>query len=154
MPNTAQTARLARRRGYQWERSLADRINQWDGWTAFRLGSPSTKIPDILAVGPDQVIAIECKTGQGDLLYIPSDQISNCRKVVEPFSHRYETMVVGAFKFLGVNGKKTIEHGYRLKNVMDMEGVRCSRNGTILMQVDGEVHPMVRPLERFDLSHQ
>ena len=39
-----------RQRGYQWEDTLVKRFNALDSWKAFRLGSPSVALPDILCV--------------------------------------------------------------------------------------------------------
>ncbi|MGB9003672.1 MAG: resolvase, partial [Nitrosotalea sp.] len=43
-------ARTRRQRGYNWEDTLVKRFNSIEGWKAFRLGSPSVGLPDVLAV--------------------------------------------------------------------------------------------------------
>ncbi|MEM4253171.1 MAG: resolvase, partial [Candidatus Nitrosotenuis sp.] len=43
-------ARTRRQRGYHWEDTLVKRFNGLEDWKAFRLGSPSVALPDILAV--------------------------------------------------------------------------------------------------------
>lgn len=44
------SARMRRQRGYHWEDTIVKRFNSVDGWKAFRLGSPSIALPDVLAV--------------------------------------------------------------------------------------------------------
>ena len=43
-------AKTRRQRGYQWEDTLVKRFNSLEGWKAFRLGSPSVALPDVLVV--------------------------------------------------------------------------------------------------------
>ena len=43
-------ARTRRQRGYNWEDTLVKRFNARPNWKAFRLGSPSVALPDILVV--------------------------------------------------------------------------------------------------------
>ena len=43
-------AKTRRQRGYNWEDTLVKRFNELDSWKAFRLGSPSVALPDILCV--------------------------------------------------------------------------------------------------------
>ena len=56
-------ARTRRQRGYNWEDTLVKRFNATDGWKAFRLGSPSVGLPDILAVSTKEntIYTIEAK---------------------------------------------------------------------------------------------
>ncbi|HZS73109.1 MAG TPA: resolvase, partial [Candidatus Nitrosotalea sp.] len=57
-------ARTRRQRGYNWEDTLVKRFNAVDGWKAFRLGSPSVGLPDILAVSTREnvIYTIEAKS--------------------------------------------------------------------------------------------
>ena len=41
-------AKTRRQRGYNWEDTVVKRFNKLDSWKAFRLGSPSVALPDIL----------------------------------------------------------------------------------------------------------
>jgi len=43
-------AKIRRQRGYHWEDTIVKRFNTLDDWKAFRLGSPSVALPDVLAV--------------------------------------------------------------------------------------------------------
>ncbi|MGI0041005.1 MAG: resolvase, partial [Nitrosopumilaceae archaeon] len=56
-------ARTRRQRGYNWEDTLVKRFNALDSWKAFRLGSPSVALPDILAVSnmANTIFTIEAK---------------------------------------------------------------------------------------------
>ena len=70
-------ARTRRQRGYNWEDTLVKRFNSVKYWKAFRLGSPSVALPDVLAVNnPESIIfTIEAKSGTGTTLQVPFDQI-------------------------------------------------------------------------------
>ena len=48
--NNKRAARMRRQRGYQWEDTIVKRFNSAENWRAFRLGSPSIALPDVLAV--------------------------------------------------------------------------------------------------------
>jgi len=103
-------ARTRRQRGYAWEDTLVKRFNALDSWRAFRLGSPSVALPDILAVSSmeNTIFTIEAKSGTGTTLHVPYDQIIRCLKWIHTFE-RYETRkTIIAFKFLS---KKRIDTG-------------------------------------------
>ncbi len=103
-------ARTRRQRGYNWEDTLVKRFNALDSWKAFRLGSPSVALPDILAVSSmaNTIFTIEAKSGTGTTLHVPYDQIIRCLKWIHTFE-RYETRkTIIAFKFLS---KKRIDTG-------------------------------------------
>ena len=48
--NFKKIAQTRRQRGYNWEDTLVKRFNKLQNWKAFRLGSPSVALPDILCV--------------------------------------------------------------------------------------------------------
>ena len=52
--NNQKAARLRRQRGYHWEDTLVKRFNSAKKWKAFRLGSPSIALPDVLAVSSEE----------------------------------------------------------------------------------------------------
>ena len=95
-------SRTRRQRGYNWEDSLVKRFNSLDGWKAFRLGSPSIALPDVLAVNNQSstIFTIEAKSGTGTTLQVPFDQISRCKEWTSHFELYKERKVVLAFKFL------------------------------------------------------
>jgi len=78
------------------------RFNALDGWKAFRLGSPSVALPDILAVNNEisTIFTIEAKSGTVDRLPVPFDQVSRCLNWVDNFGLYKTRKVVLAFKFL------------------------------------------------------
>ena len=96
------SARLRRRRGYNWEDLLVKRFNCMDGWRAFRLGSPSIALPDVLAVNNDQrsVLVIEAKSGANTSLMVPATQIIRCRDWCDILGVYENRQVILAFKFL------------------------------------------------------
>ena len=103
-------ARTRRQRGYHWEDTLVKRFNSTDGWKAFRLGSPSVGLPDILAVSTkdNTIYTIEAKSGTNTTLYVPFDQILRCLKWIHTFELYKTRKMIIAFKFLS---KKRIGKG-------------------------------------------
>ncbi|HJU13864.1 MAG TPA: resolvase [Candidatus Nitrosotalea sp.] len=103
-------ARTRRQRGYHWEDTLVKRFNSLDGWKAFRLGSPSVGLPDILAVSTsaNTIYTIEAKSGTSTTLHVPFDQIQRCLKWIHTFELYGTRKMVVAFKFLS---KKRIGKG-------------------------------------------
>ncbi len=95
-------ARTRRQRGYNWEDTLVKRFNALSNWKAFRLGSPSVALPDILVVNNVQSIiyTIEAKSGTGTTLQVPFDQIIRCLNWTNHFELYKKRKVVLAFKFL------------------------------------------------------
>ena len=91
-----------RQRGYQWEDTLVKRFNKMDDWKAFRLGSPSVALPDILSVNnKDSILyTLEAKSGTGTTLTVPSDQIIRCLNWTNTFEVYEIRHVILAFKFL------------------------------------------------------
>ena len=103
-------ARTRRQRGYNWEDTLVKRFNATHGWKAFRLGSPSVALPDILAVSTNAntIFTIEAKSGTGTTLPVPYDQITRCLKWINTFELYQTRKMILAFKFLS---KKRIGTG-------------------------------------------
>lgn len=102
-PSAASIAsRTRRRRGYAWEDSLAKRLSASPGWTAFRLGSPSIGLPDVLAVRSRgrSLMVIEAKSGTGSSLSVPAEQVERCVKWTRIFDAYADRRAVLAFKFL------------------------------------------------------
>ena len=100
--NTKKIARTRRQRGYHWEDTLVKRFNSIENWKAFRLGSPSVALPDILAVSTSAktIFTIEAKSGTVSTLPVPSDQIERCMKWAQTFDIYQTRKVILAFKFL------------------------------------------------------
>lgn len=100
--NAKRTAKIRRQRGYNWEDTIVKRFNSSKNWKAFRLGSPSVSLPDILAVNSKSsaIFSIEAKSGTGTTLQVPFDQISRCLRWADTFELYQARNVVLAFKFL------------------------------------------------------
>jgi Holliday junction resolvase len=101
--------KLRRGRGYNFESSLVKAFNDKEGWTARRLGGSSTGLPDIVVTENNKSIlyAIECKSGESNILYIPQDQIDRCRWITDNFLSIYDIRhIVFAFKFKGTAKRK------------------------------------------------
>ncbi len=106
----ARSARLRRRRGYRWEDILVKRLNGTDAWKAFRLGSPSVGLPDVLAVNTanKEMLVMEAKSGAKTSLSVPPKQIQRCLDWCDTFDLYGTRTVVLAFKFLA---KKRLSSG-------------------------------------------
>jgi len=105
-----QVARTRRQRGYNWEDTLVKRFNGLENWKAFRLGSPSVGLPDILAVSSKEntIYTIEAKSGTSTTLRVPYDQIVRCLKWIHTFELYKTRKMIVAFKF---SSKKRIGTG-------------------------------------------
>jgi len=103
-------ARTRRQRGYHWEDTIVKRFNGLKDWKAFRLGSPSVALPDVLAISTknNTIFTIEAKSGTGTTLQVPLDQIIRCLKWTDTFELYRKRKVILAFKFLS---KKRIDIG-------------------------------------------
>jgi len=103
-------ARTRRQRGYHWEDTIVKRFNALKDWRAFRLGSPSVALPDVLVVSTknNTIFTIEAKSGTGTTLQVPFDQIIRCIKWTDTFELYKKRKVILAFKFLS---KKRIDIG-------------------------------------------
>ena len=92
---------IRRSRGYSFEHTLVQRLNS-GVWNARRLGGSSTGLPDIIAVNNMDAIllTIEAKSGTGDILYVPQDQIERCLLIRKMFSFYKIRHIILAFKFM------------------------------------------------------
>ena len=102
LTKTQKISRTRRQRGYQWEDTLVKRFNKLDNWKAFRLGSPSVALPDILSLNNEDstIFTIEAKSGTGTTLTVPFDQIIRCLNWTHNFTVYKTRKVILAFKFL------------------------------------------------------
>ena len=100
--NNQKAARIRRQRGYHWEDTLVKRFNSTGKWKAFRLGSPSIALPDVLAVNTKEntIFTIEAKSGTSTSLAVPADQIERCLEWIKTFDIYKKRNVLLAFKFL------------------------------------------------------
>ena len=102
---------IRRSRGYSFEHTLVQRLNNGE-WNARRLGGSSTGLPDIIAVNNIDAIllSIEAKSGTGDILYVPQDQIRRSILIRNMFSFLHdETFYIG----LQVYEKKAVPKKWR-----------------------------------------
>lgn len=141
-------ARTRRQRGYHWEDTLVKRFNALDGWKAFRLGSPSVGLPDILAVSTkySTIFTIEAKSGTTNSLVVPYDQILRCLKWTNTFELYKTRKVVFAFKFLskkriglGTYEKRELREYYKVWNRSNkISDFACNYDGTTWAIIDGK----------------
>lgn len=141
-------ARTRRQRGYNWEDTLVKRFNSTENWKAFRLGSPSVSLPDVLAVNTQNsmIFTIEAKSGTSTSLPVPADQIERCQKWIKTFDIYKDRKVILAFKFLS---KKRIGLGqYESRELREFFKIWdenkkitdcvCTYEGEIFARVDGK----------------
>ncbi len=140
-------ARIRRQRGYQWEDTIVKRFNSADNWQAFRLGSPSIALPDVLAVNTNNstIFTIEAKSGTSTSLPVPADQIERCLLWIKTFDIYKKRNVLLAFKFLS---KKRIDIGqYESRELreyfkiwdesLDITDCVCTYDGKLYAKIDG-----------------
>ena len=141
-------ARTRRQRGYNWENTLVKRFNSLSDWRAFRLGSPSVALPDVLVVSNSNstLFTIEAKSGTGTTLQVPFDQIIRCVNWTNHFELYKTRKVVLAFKFLskkrvgvGKYENRQLREFYKVwdnsKKIVDCV---CTYDGKIYALVDGK----------------
>ena len=120
------------RRGYAFETHMVELLES-AGWKARRLGSPSIKLPDVLAINnqTNTVCAIECKSGISASLVVPADQIARCMEMVEDLGAYKNRLTVLAFKFVGENQDRKLKYVFLLWNDSVPADTRCSYDGTV-----------------------
>ena len=138
--DTAAVSRTRRQRGYRWEDTLVKRLSAVDGWSAFRLGSPSTALPDVLAVGDGELLVIEAKSGTAHSLYVPAMQIKRCKRWTETFTAYDARRVVLAFKFLSKKRVATGVYTQRSMREYYLEWVRDDESEGCVCTYDGEMY--------------
>jgi Holliday junction resolvase len=135
---------IRRSRGYSYEHTLVQRLNT-ELWNARRLGGSSIGLPDIIAVNNIEAIllSIEAKSGTGDALYVPSDQINRCLQIREMFSFYTSRHAILAFKFMRkkrfkrkgkivYEQRKLLEYykiADKLEKMTDMTMIKCTYQG-------------------------
>jgi len=141
-------ARTRRQRGYNWENTLVKRFNSLSDWKAFRLGSPSVALPDVLVVSNSNstIFTIEAKSGTGTTLQVPFDQIIRCVNWTNHFALYKTRQVVLAFKFLskkrlgvGKYENRQLREFYKIwdgsKKIVDCV---CTYDGKTYALIDGK----------------
>ncbi|RJQ29534.1 resolvase [Candidatus Parcubacteria bacterium] len=141
-------ARTRRSRGYHWEDTLVKRFNALEGWKAFRLGSPSVGLPDILAVSTKSgtIFTIEAKSGTTNSLVVPFDQILRCLKWTDTFELYDTRKVVFAFKFLSkkriglsLYEKRELREYYKVWDKENMiSDIACNYDGSTYSIIEGK----------------
>lgn len=113
---TVRTARTRRQRGYAWEDAIVKRLRS-RGWKAFRLGSPSTGLPDVIATSTklNTILAIEAKSGTTNTLVVEYDQIMRCINWLNTFELYNNRYTILAFKFLSKKWKSMNSYKSRKK---------------------------------------
>ena len=146
--NHQKAARTRRQRGYQWEDTLVKRFNSAENWKAFRLGSPSIALPDVLAVNTKEksIFTIEAKSGTSNSLPVPFDQIERCLKWVETFDIYKKRKVILAFKFLskkriglGIYENRELREFFKVwDNSLPITNCVCTYEGKVFVKISGE----------------
>ncbi len=145
--NNQKAARLRRQRGYHWEDTLVKRFNSVEEWKAFRLGSPSIALPDVLAVSTEKntIYAIEAKSGTSTSLPVPADQIERCLEWIKTFDIFKKRNVLLAFKFLskkrigvGKYESRELREFYKIwDESLEITDCVCTYEGKFFAKIDG-----------------
>ncbi|RMW35589.1 MAG: resolvase [Nitrosopumilus sp.] len=151
--NNQKAAKTRRQRGYQWEDTLVKRFNASPNWKAFRLGSPSIALPDVLAVNTENsiIFTIEAKSGTSTSLPVPYDQIERCLEWTKTFDIYKKRHVLLAFKFLskkrlgvGKYESRELREFYKIwDEKLEITDCVCTYDGKIYAKIDGsrkEIH--------------
>ncbi|MDC0187008.1 resolvase [Candidatus Nitrosopelagicus sp.] len=150
--NFKKIAQTRRQRGYNWEDTLVKRFNKLENWKAFRLGSPSVALPDILCVDNEDsiIFTIEAKSGTGTTLTVPFDQITRCLNWTNNFTVYKTRKVILAFKFLskkrigvGEYERRELREFYKVWNEkISPIDIVCKYDGTTYALIEGEKKKM------------
>ena len=146
--NHQNAAKTRRQRGYQWEDTIVKRFKKTENWKAFRLGSPSIALPDVLAVNTEKstIFTIEAKSGTSTTLPVPADQIQRCLDWIKTFDIYKNKQVLLAFKFLS---KKRVDVGmYKNRELreffkiwddkLEITNCICTYDGKIYSKINGK----------------
>jgi len=145
---TQKISRIRRQRGYHWEDTLVKRFNKLDNWKAFRLGSPSVALPDILSLNNEGsiIFTIEAKSGTSTSLTVPSDQIVRCMNWTQNFKVYQTREVILAFKFLSkkrignsLYEKRELREFFKVWNTKRVPiDIVCKYDGTTYGLINGK----------------
>lgn len=146
--NHRNAVRTRRQRGYQWEDTIVKRFNSSNNWSAFRLGSPSTALPDVLAVNTkiSTIFTIEAKSGTTNSLPVPKDQIERCQKWINTFDIYKKRKVILAFKFLskkrkdiGIYESRELREFFKAWDPKkSITNCVCTYEGKVFAQIEGK----------------
>jgi Holliday junction resolvase len=146
--NHGKAAHTRRQRGYHWEDTIVKRFNSAENWNAFRLGSPSTALPDVLAVNNQEssILTIEAKSGTSMSLPVPADQIERCLKWVKVFGVYEKRKVILAFKFLskkriglGIYESRELREFFKIwDESISITNCACNYEGKVFAQINGQ----------------
>jgi Holliday junction resolvase len=146
-------ANIRRSRGYSYEHTLVQRLNN-GSWIARRLGGSSTGLPDIVAVNNKEatLLSIEAKSGTGDVLYVRPDQLQRCLLIRDMFGYYKTKHVILAFKFMRkkrfarknhvVYEKRKLVEYYKMADRLNELGsipiVKCTYSGRTFVMYNGK----------------
>ena len=146
--NNQKAAKTRRQRGYQWEDTIVKRFNSAENWKAFRLGSPSVGLPDVLAVNTENstIYSIEAKSGTSTSLVVPFDQIERCLQWTKTFDIYKKRQVLLAFKFLSKKRiglrkyeSRELREYFKIWNEsLDITDCVCTYDGKLYAKINGK----------------
>ncbi len=134
------TSRTRRQRGYAWEDTIVKRLRN-KGWKAFRLGSPSTGLPDVIATNTelDTILAIEAKSGTTNALVVEHDQIMRCINWLDAFELYKNRYAILAFKFLSKRWRSMNNYNRRKKQEYFKIWDKNLKSGDVICKYDGVI---------------
>ena len=140
MKNNKKTNQIRRQRGYAFENGIVKKFQSLAHWEAIRLGSPSIRLPDVIAINNmwNKLVAIEAKSTVQKYAYVPQDQIERCLDWVNLFGSYKSKYVVIAVKF-GRTPERKLRYYYKIfpHNEFGPSEVRADYDGNFSMKING-----------------
>jgi Holliday junction resolvase len=135
---------IRRSRGYSFEHGLVEKLNNTPNWMARRLGGSSTGLPDIVATNnvTNTLLTIECKSTQGNTVYVPPDQVERCAEVCKLFSVYKTRHIIFAFKFMR-NANRKLRYFFKRADTVMLACRPDLITPTYRCGYDGKVYEMV-----------
>jgi len=138
MKDTKKINKTRRQRGYAFESGIVKKFQAFAFWDSIRLGSPSTKLPDVMALNDmrNTIVAIEAKSTVQNHAYVPQDQVERCIDWVNLFGAYNTKFVIVAFKFGRTTGRE-LRYFYKVfpHNQTEASDVKIDYDGNVMMKL-------------------
>lgn len=146
---TVRRTRIRKQRGYAWEDALVKRFRS-KGWKAFRLGSPSIGLPDVIATNSNlnTIIAIEAKSGTTNMLMVEYDQILRCINWLDAFDVYRNRYPLLAFKFIAKKWKGKDDYKRRKGREYIKVWDPSLGYGDLICRYDGSLFLLINGMKR------
>ncbi len=138
MKDNKKTNKTRRNRGYNWEKTVALRLEKLN-FIVERLGGTTTKMPDLVAHNDDSktIIGIECKSTSSKHARVPVEQMQRCIDEVNKWGLYTNKKVILAFQFNKFGKVKDVNHRekreyFKVWNIFKpSSNISCNYDGVI-----------------------